>query len=892
MEIPAMKHKFIGRYRLDQPISRGSFGEVWRAYDDMTERFVAIKIFGSSSAQSDPMLPQFMNEIRAASQLDHPNIVKVYDFIFLADRRPAMVMQYIPDGLTLNDIIAENSLTSTEIARIGATIASALSTAHRSGVIHGDVKPSNILIGKDEHIALADFGIARFSSYPPDRSSAQNLTGTPLFMAPELIEGSQHSSASDVWALGVTLYSALEDASPFSGNRIDVLFEGIRQGEIRPFTRRTPLSAVILRMLAQDPPRRPSASEAETLLREVAGGREQNRGRPTVRTRGFGDSPSKQDLLGRNALVDVLTDLLSLTDDGHAESANHTGPQVITVDGPWGSGKTTVMRLIKDRLDLREHDWRLKDKNNRKIIDRLTSLKRNARFTPVEAHRILGSLARLKTGTQIAQTYKLNDPHREKRPPATALFEPWSHQSSEQVWAGFAKTINHAAVQAMFDSENAQHRFWFAQNAARIDRSRLRRHLRQSVTSPLLKFSVIALIIPAAIQLLKLDSNGAASKLTTIAWAIPLFLIALGIIHTTLRYFLGRADAFLPEELFKGPVLSGTLSAPNNEPTIRDPLHHAQSGSLYLFQHDVKVVLDALYNCGLELVIFVDDLDRCGPQGSVEVLQALNLFLSGTLKACRLVIGLDQTIVAAQLDEVYGHIAKSNAVRYGQDPSAGWTFLRKLTHLPITLPRVRDEHVDLYLADLLGPVATSDELDPPSLGTEAADAPPRANPWLAGRKRLFLTSTVAESERTTIYALESHPEIREFLRSRIQIMGDLSGREAKRTLTLWQFYLRLLLRTTPDMSISNGVEMGKPLAIFAEIFTRWPAMTRALSTNVDGNPGLVILIDRARNHIEWEIGLSRLHLDGPPHRSGMQELRKLLLEQDSHQIRKLAAALL
>ncbi|WP_371409517.1 protein kinase [Micromonospora zamorensis] len=892
MGTPTDAQSFLGRYRLDEPISRGAFGEVWRAFDEMLDRPVAVKLFKNAAIPKDITLSLFLREIRAASHLQHPNIIEIYDFFLDPDQHPAIVMQYIHDGLTLNDIIAEDSLSPKDVARMGIAAASALGAAHRAGIIHGDIKPSNVLIGSTGHITVSDFGLSRFvdrfHELPKDKGVIQ---GTPLFMAPEVVLGLTPSPASDIWALGVTLYLALENSFPFSGE-IAELFPSILEGRIRPFVRRSPLSKVIFRMLEREPADRPSAPELEALLRDIVGDQTGQPWQATVRTRGFGDSPAGEDLLGRSALVEVITDLLSPTDEATSEGSYHGGPQVITIDGPWGAGKTTIMRLVQSRLEALSHDWKIKQFSTATVGQRILTTKRRSRITVIEAYRILSPRQRRLSAHDKLSPYQTQGSELRHRPPATALFEPWAHQSSEQVWAGLAKTINQAVVSNVFPDENAQRRFWFRQNAERLDRSRLRRHLRQAVMSPLLKLSAISLAIPATLQLLKMDTGRAPSEiLTKLAWAIPVTLIGLGIFHTLIRFTVGRADASLPEELFKGPVLSGTFKAPNSEPVIRDPLYNAQSGSLYLFQHDVKAVLDAFCDLGGELVIFVDDLDRCDPPGSVEVLQALNLFLSGTLKGCRLVIGLDQTIVAAQLDQVYGHVAQSAAVRYGHDPSAGWTFLRKLTHLPVTLPRVRSNQIDLYLTDLLGPVITIEGFDETS-ATKPREGKAADTEGIKRERPQPAAPAVAKSESTTVYALEAHPDVRAFLRSRIHDSGELSGREAKRFLTLWQFYLRLLLRATPDMPISSGIEVAKTLATFVEIFTRWPAIVRALSVDAEGSPGLVTLIDSIHDDIKWNITLNKLQLKGPAYQACVKELRKILLQQDRMQIRRLATILL
>ncbi|MEV6598623.1 P-loop NTPase fold protein [Actinoplanes sp. NPDC051346] len=642
--------------------------------------------------------------------------------------------------------------------------------------------------------------------------------------------------------------------------------------------------------------------------------------RPAVYFKGIVDAPAGRDLLGRTSMVETLSELL-LEGELSVGAAPHSGPQVITIDGPWGSGKTTVMHLVKQRLDSEAGAWERRERRSLPIGGRVAELWHARRVTPA------GILLTMWLGRRHTSVRDRAAGHSHsartraapaRKPPVTTILEPWAHQTSEQFWAALAKAVNQAAVPATFHYRNAQRRFWFRRNAERLDATSLRRALWRSLMSPLLRVAVIALAIPVAVQFLREDDAWTGYGQSADVWAIavPAVLIGLGVLHTAARFLFGKASRFLPEEIFVSPVLSGALSASSPDPNLRDPLHHSQSGSLYLVQHDVRTVLDTLCTTGRELVIFVDDLDRCGPQVAMEALQALNLFLSGTLRGCRVVIGLDQEIVASQIEEFYRHVESARSSTPTDDPSPGWSFLRKLSHLPVVLPAVGESTLDMFLTEMLGEVEADVEKPilrevttvlSPGVTRRHAELTARLDPVPAvpsqqmrsapAERRAASARAVRQMPKALpipdlhLYTLERHPEVRALMRQRIGAREELSGREIKRLINTWTFYGRILLRKMPTMTLEGAIRSSKALVILAEMLTRWPALARPLTAISNGELGIVTLSRNCGDYVSWHRALATSRLDRACHTKALKSLREVLLECDRDELEAVAIRL-
>ncbi|MFD0206100.1 MULTISPECIES: serine/threonine-protein kinase [Saccharothrix] len=257
-----------GRYALVERIGSGAMGVVWRARDELLDREVAVKRLrwpDLTAEEVEVARARAMREARNAARLQHPDAISVFDVV-VEDDRPWLVMEYLPSR-SLAGLLAERGrLSPDEAARIGGRVAAALAAAHAAGIVHRDVKPSNVLIGHDGTVKLTDFGISRAAGDGTLTDSGM-ITGTPAYLAPEVARGEQPDQASDVFSLGATLYAATEGQSPHgvSDNSFGLLYRAAA-GRIEPPTRSGALTGALNRLLASDPAERPSAAEAVELL--------------------------------------------------------------------------------------------------------------------------------------------------------------------------------------------------------------------------------------------------------------------------------------------------------------------------------------------------------------------------------------------------------------------------------------------------------------------------------------------------------------------------------------------------------------------------------------------------------------------------------------------------
>src|SRR4051812_2317108 len=202
-----------GRYRVVRAAGRGGTGTVWLCRDETLHRDVAVKQVGALPGQDVRETARALREARLAAAVNHRNVVAVFDVVDDGGA-PWLVMEYVPSRTLSQVIAAEGPLPPRQAAAIGAQVADALAAAHALGIVHRDVKPGNILVADDGLTKIGDFGIAR-RSQEQQLTQTGFVTGTPAFFAPELATGSVPTPAADMWALGVTLYTAVEGKPPF-----------------------------------------------------------------------------------------------------------------------------------------------------------------------------------------------------------------------------------------------------------------------------------------------------------------------------------------------------------------------------------------------------------------------------------------------------------------------------------------------------------------------------------------------------------------------------------------------------------------------------------------------------------------------------------------------------
>ncbi|MDE3132820.1 MAG: serine/threonine protein kinase [Acidobacteriota bacterium] len=202
------------RYRLDGVAGTGGMATVWRAYDERLQRPVAIKVISDALTNNPAAVARFAREARTHAGIQHPNLVNVYDYSVTA-AQPYLVMEYI-GGSTLSERLDRGGFPAAAIQTLAAELLSAIACVHDHGVLHRDIKPANVLLDNDGHVRLTDFGLARLED-STQITHANEVVGTLRFLAPELIEGQQASKQSDLYALGVLLRTASEDADSAAG---------------------------------------------------------------------------------------------------------------------------------------------------------------------------------------------------------------------------------------------------------------------------------------------------------------------------------------------------------------------------------------------------------------------------------------------------------------------------------------------------------------------------------------------------------------------------------------------------------------------------------------------------------------------------------------------------
>ncbi|MGW6458928.1 serine/threonine-protein kinase [Streptomyces sp. NPDC055078] len=253
-----------GRYILRKRIGAGGMGVVWLAWDQVLERWVALKCARVSDGAEAERLRK---EARNAGRLHHPNIVSVLHF-FTDSTGCWIVMEYVP-ARSLRQLLDERvTLPPEEAGALGCQVADALAVSHRAGVVHGDVTPGNILVTEDGVAKLTDFGISRVLD--GDTTVSGGLRGTPRYLPPEVAQAKRAGHASDVFSLGATLYRAVEGRSPYGDAEGPIAYLRLAaEGRVLPPVHSGPLTVPLTEMLRVDPEHRPTAAQARELMRTI-----------------------------------------------------------------------------------------------------------------------------------------------------------------------------------------------------------------------------------------------------------------------------------------------------------------------------------------------------------------------------------------------------------------------------------------------------------------------------------------------------------------------------------------------------------------------------------------------------------------------------------------------
>ncbi|GAA2397577.1 serine/threonine-protein kinase [Streptomyces coeruleofuscus] len=291
-----------GRYRLIERIGSGGMGTVWRAYDELVQRDVAVK---QPRVPGDPedgshrrAAHRLYREARAAARVDHPAAVTIHDVVLEPERQPdahdgridrhrpvardglnaidatldglPWIVMELVRGESLHEVLRRGPVDPREAARIGLAVLGALRAAHAVGIVHRDVKPANVLLGPHRRVVLTDFGTDHVQGEESLTDGGESV-GSLEFVAPERMSGRIAGPASDLWSLGVLLYAAVEGASPFRRTTPQATLAAILAAEPPEPQQAGPLGPLIGRLLVRDPDQRPDAEEVAAALAEAAG---------------------------------------------------------------------------------------------------------------------------------------------------------------------------------------------------------------------------------------------------------------------------------------------------------------------------------------------------------------------------------------------------------------------------------------------------------------------------------------------------------------------------------------------------------------------------------------------------------------------------------------------
>jgi serine/threonine-protein kinase len=242
------------RYRIVEPIGVGGSSQVYLARDDSLQRDVAVKVLDPQAAGDPGLRKLFVREAQALAKLSHPNVVSVFD-VGEVDGLPYIVMEHLPGFSLKQRIDRDGPLSVADAVRLAVEIANGLAFAHSKGIIHADLKPSNVLLTDDGHAKIADFGIARA---PQEDAPTPQLFATAMYVAPERVEGKAISGAADIYGLGLVLYEMLVGRPPFTSANPSVLLRDhvVRQPVPPSHLRQSlprELDAVVMKCLSKDP---------------------------------------------------------------------------------------------------------------------------------------------------------------------------------------------------------------------------------------------------------------------------------------------------------------------------------------------------------------------------------------------------------------------------------------------------------------------------------------------------------------------------------------------------------------------------------------------------------------------------------------------------------------
>ena len=349
-EFPGVGHKF-GSLVLERSIGRGAFAEVWLARDERLGRRAVLKFLRppEDAAPTSEDRARFLKEARIVAGFHHRHVVTLYHLHKTPDGNYALEMEYLDAGSIADSLSGGERFPADEAWGIARAVASALAEAHAAGIVHGDVKPGNVMRGSDGRVKLGDFGLSRLFGGQDLERSRPAFAGTPLYLAPEMVSGQGVAPPTDVWSFGVMLYQMLAGRLPFSRSTLFSLFSAIQNEAPSPLGPPVPpeIAGVVERCLAKRPEDR--FQDGAELLRALEGQRSHSRSPARAAwSAQAGVAEGLQPVEGHRRERARLAAALDGLDAG-------TGG-VILLTGAAGVGKSTMVASVAE--DARARGWR------------------------------------------------------------------------------------------------------------------------------------------------------------------------------------------------------------------------------------------------------------------------------------------------------------------------------------------------------------------------------------------------------------------------------------------------------------------------------------------------------------------------------------------------------
>ncbi len=526
------------------------------------------------------------------------------------------------------------------------------------------------------------------------------------------------------------------------------------------------------------------------------------------------------------------------------------GPLTIGIKAPWGAGKTSLMRMVRHRLEWPEEHSRPAvtttmpriglSQDSKHRVRTATAATPDGRAAARAAHvtnrTVLTTSARKHNGGTLTAVPPAAGPWR-----PTVWFNPWMYQTGEQVWAGLAHEIISQVTGRMKPLEREL--FWLYLRRSRIDEQAVRHKIHQLVLERMVPVLITGVLVLVA-GVIALALQGPQLLTGTLLAGGPVG-VSLAALLTRRQVLSAPASAvFRPLVSAAGEVsdLAADQLRAGQRDLIESPEYRSRTGSFYLMHTDIERVVDLVATPERPLVIFVDDLDRCTPSTVVQVIEAVNLFLAGQLTNCIFVLAMDPEVVAAHIETAYQGVVDRMARGTGRaDPAdeLGWRFLEKVIQLPLTLPVMEVARRDAFYASFFDSGPTGTDTGQP----ETPEQPPNEEAIRAAQEQLAdvpltqVASAASEiapgavgreaARRAVRDSLTAQtPEVKAALAVGMRHL-DANPREIKRFVNLFRF-LVMINHERGDQGLNRAGALGC-LAKIAVINLRWPGLIGRLA---------------------------------------------------------------